>query len=138
MDQQILKVWRPTPGAIGSIFTETVFSYESIDSKFCNATRSDSVIYANSRPLPKNLGKSLSPRAYRNKRAHLWNMYIFFIHNIDTSYFDWLNCQNPCRYPHQTSLCAVVEEALTRRVYYSESGNFFRTNVYSWLLGHGS
>ena len=40
-------------------------------------------------------------------------MYIFFIHNIDTSYFDWLNCQNPCRYPHQTSLCAAVEEALT-------------------------
>ena len=36
------------------------------------------IMYTNPRPLPKNLGKPLSPKASINKGAHLLNRYAFY------------------------------------------------------------
>ena len=114
MDQQSLKIWRPTLRMVGSISTETVFSYEGINSRFYNVTRPDFVTHVNPRPLPKNLGKPLSSRASINKGAHIWNMYAFYTHTIDISYSDWLDCRSPCRYHHQMPSYTAVGGAPTQ------------------------
>ena len=61
-------------------------------------------MYANLRPLSKDLGKPLSFKASINKRAHPWYRYAHFQSKIHTSYSDWLNRRSPYRYPHSSAL----------------------------------